>query len=465
MATLELGQLVEATGGRLMRGDPGRRVDFFTIDARLMKPGGVFFALKGSRTDGHAYLAQALAGGAAAAVVEREPRAADPAPEALIRVDDVAGALARAGRHLRRTRRDVQWIGLTGSNGKTTTKEMIAAGLSATRRTHRTPGNYNNRLGVPLTLLALPDDAEVAVIEMGMSAPGEIAELTEIVDPDIGLVTNIHAVHTAFFRSLDDLAAAKGELFALLRDDAVAVVNADEMHVRVQASRHVGPQVTFGRAADVDVRLEAVEGRYTPGTALVVRHGEATHRLQLRIGGTHAAFNALAALATLAAAGVELGPAAERIERLEPGPGRGKLHRLDRGIVVVDDSYNSSPPALAAVLETLRQSEPAGRRVLVLGDMLELGAMEEALHREAGRRAGTAGVQLFVAVGKLARFAAEAARRNAVADVHHFPTATKAAEALPGMLAPGDLVVIKGSRAVRLERVVQAVTTAFEEVG
>lgn len=464
MPAVSLAQLAQDAGGELLRGDGAAVVRSFDIDTRRMRPGGCFFALKGARTDGHEFLGEAARTGAAVAVVQHAPAAEAPAPPALIRVDDTAAALARCGAQVRRRHTDTRWIALTGSNGKTTTKEMIAEGLAARRRVHRTPGNFNNRLGVSLSLLALPDDAEIAVLELAMSGPGEIAELTAMTDPDVGLVTNVRAVHMAYFESLDDVAAAKGELFAVLREQATAVVNLDDVHVRVQAARHAGPRVTFGHHPSADLRLESVENRLLPGASLSLRYRGESLRLQLGMAGTHAALNALAALATVVAADEDLRAAAERIERLEAGPGRGKVHRLDRGIVVVDESYNNSPPALASVLETLRVTEPPGRRVLVFGDMLELGSMSPALHREAGRRAAAAGVTLLIAVGPESRETAENARRSGVPEVYHHADSRAAAASVREMLHDGDLVVVKGSRAIRMERIVGALIGTHEGV-
>jgi len=448
--------LLEDTGGTLLRGDAEAMVTSFGIDTRRLAAGAAFFALKGSRDDGHRFLGDAARAGALLAVVERDPGPDAPAPPALILVDDGAKALGRCAAAARRRLRDTRWIAVTGSNGKTTTKELAAAGLAARRRVHRTPGNLNNLLGVPLTLLAGFEEAEFAVIELAMSAPGEIAELTAIVDPDIGLLTNVRAVHMAFFASLDDVAAAKGELFAVLRDEATAVVNLDDAHVRVQAARHVGPRVTYGQHPAADLRLERIENRLFPGAALTFRHRGESLRVQLKMAGTHSAVNALAALATVVAAGEDLHAAAERIEQLEAGPGRGQLHRLERGIVLVDESYNCSPPALASVLDTLRTSEPAGRRVLVLGDMLELGPMSGALHREAGRRAVAAGVRLLVAVGAESKETAEAARRAGLDEVHPYADSAAAAQQIGRLLRDGDLVVVKGSHGIRTDRIVAA---------
>ena len=355
----------------------------------------------------------------------------------------------------------MRWIGVTGSNGKTTTKEMIAAGLSASAKVHRTPGNLNNHLGVPLTLLAMPDDTEIAVIELAMSGYGEIAALTRTIDPDIAMITNVRAVHMSAFSSLDDVAAAKGEMFAVLRDEATAVVNLDDAQVRVQATRHTGPQVTFGQHAEAQLRLDGIRNQYLPGATLIFVHEQKSRRVQLRIGGAFAAQNALAALAVIFAAGVDLDEAVARIEQVEAGPGRGQVHRLDGEILLIDDSYNSNPPAVSAVLETLRLSEPSGRRVLVFGDMLELGNMDAALHREAGRRAAAAGVQLLVTVGPLSKEMAEAARRDGVETVRHHSDSKECAAAILEYVGPGDLIVVKGSRALQMERVVQALKTGL----
>jgi UDP-N-acetylmuramoyl-tripeptide--D-alanyl-D-alanine ligase len=460
---ISLARLVQVTGGKLLRGEPETKVRSFVIDTRRLERGGVFFALHGERTDGHLFLGDAAQRGAAAAVVQRDVEGDGPLPDALIRVDDVEAALGRCGHDVRRSLGAKTWIAVTGSNGKTTTKDLIAEGLGAGRRVHRTPGNLNNHLGVPLSLLSCPEGVEAVVLELGMSGYGEIARLTEMTDPDVGLVTNVRAAHLEAFESLDDIAAAKGEMFAVMRQDATSVVNLDDPLVRVQAARHAGPRTTFGQHHDADLKLEELHSRFFPGTTMSLRYQGRSHRVQLKIGGAHSAFNALAAAAVVVAAGGELEPALERIERFEAGSGRGRVHFLSRGMVLVDDSYNSSPAALASVLETLRVSEPTGRRVLVMGDMLELGRMEGALHREAGKRAASAGVKLLFAVGALSRAAAESARRAGVPEVHHHADSAKAAESVAEYLEDGDLIVVKGSRGMTMERVVQALLAELGE--
>ena len=463
MPTLEIGALAEATGGALIQGDPHARVNSYVIDSRRAGAGSAFFAIKGTRTDGHRFVGEAAHNGAALVFIEHDLDAGQETPDAVIRVDDAIAALGLCGQYVRRHWDSVLWLAVTGSNGKTSTKELLAAGLSATRRVHKTLGNFNNHLGAPLSILAMPDDTEAAVLELGMSSAGEIASLAAMTDPDIGLVTNVRAAHLEFFDSLDGIAAAKGELFATLRDEATSVVNLDDMHVRVQATRHIGPRITYGQHASANVKLEALDSSFFPGTAFRFHFRDTVRTVRLKMGGAHAAFNALAALAAVVAAGEELDPAIELIRQVEPGPGRGKVHQLERGILLVDDSYNCSPAALASVLDTFKLAEPRGRKVLVLGDMQELGHLSEALHREAGKRAAVAGVGLLFAVGSLARGAAEVARRAGVPEVHHHADANKAAESVGEFLRSGDMVVVKGSRGMKLERVVQALLDRRQE--
>jgi len=445
---------VEATGGRLVSGDTQLRVTSYAIDSRKLAAGGAFFALPGTRADGHAFLGDAARSGAVAAVVSRIPEGAGPVPAALIVVDDVAAALARSGAYARR-RITGTVVAITGSAGKTTTKELVAAGLSASRRVHRTTGNLNNELGLPLSLLSCPDDAEAAVVELGMNGPGQIAFLARLADPDVAVVTNVRPVHLEFFESIEGIAAAKGELFATLRDDATSVVNLDDPRVRIQAARHAGPRVTFGRPEHADLVLEAVTDRFLPGAGVAFRHGGRHYDVTLRIGGSHAALDAIAAAAVLVACGVELQPALNAISSVEPAAGRGRLLRLPDNVTVVDDTYNSNPEALASVLATLASSTPAGRRVLVMGDMLELGPDAPGFHRASGELAARSGVGMLVGVGPLSRQAVDAARRAGM-EAHGLDDANQAARSVPPWIRAGDLVVVKGSRGMKLEIVVEA---------
>ena len=462
MPTLKVSEILQATGGTLLSGDPSHSVTSYAIDTRKLTAGAAFFALPGTKVDGHSFVGDAARAGALLAIVARAPGGGGPFPATMIQVDDVAAALARCGAYARQRIRG-KVVAITGSAGKTTTKEFVAAGLAVSARVHRTTGNLNNELGVPLSLLSCPDDAEFAVLEIAMNGPGQIAFLARLVDPDVALVTNVLPVHLEFFGSIDDIAAAKGELFAVLREGATSVVNLEDGHVRVQATRHAGPRVTFGRAESADVRLEQIENRYVPGASLRLSHAGRSHSISLKIGGTHAALDAFAAAAAIVACGVALGPALTGIARTEPAPGRGRLTHLPEGVVVVADTYNSNPEALASVLATLAASPTEGRRVLVMGDMLELGPRSVVFHQEAGVLAAHSKVALLVGVGPFARHAVEAARHAGI-EVHAVDNAAQAAQAVPGLLRPGDLVVIKGSRGVRLELVVDALVSRRGEV-
>jgi len=456
MPPLKVGEIAAAANGVVVEGDPERLVDSFSIDSRALRPGGAFFALPGSRHDGHEYLPDAAKAQAALAVVARHLPPDWGRPPALVRVEDTAAALAACGALARKKIGVAPVYAVTGSAGKTTTKELLAAGLSARARVHRTHGNLNNHLGVPLTLLACPADAQAVVLELAMSGPGEIAFLAQMADPDVGLITNVRPVHMEYFRTLDDIAAAKGELFAVLRAEAAAVVNLDDEHVRLQAARHAGPRVTFGRHASADVYLESLEDRFLPGAGLTFRYQGRMRRLDLRLAGAHSAIDALAALAAVVAGGADLDAAVAAMAELSPPPGRGRVRSLPQGVTVVDDTYNSNPAALASVLRTMSATQVTGRKVLVMGDMLELGEEEAAYHKDAGRQAALAGVQVLMTVGALARLAGEAARKVGLPEVRHEPDAATAAREILPLVRPGDLIVVKGSRGVRLEVVVEA---------
>lgn len=465
MPELSVGDLVEATGGTLLRGDPGERVTSYAIDTRRMGQNGAFFALKGTRADGHRFLADAARRGASVAVVHEDVDDSGQAPAALIRVKDTTEALGDCGAWVRRRLAEMKVVAITGSTGKTTTKELTAVGLAPGRRVHRNVGNLNNHLGVPLTLLACPDDTEIAVLELGMSGPGEIAYLAKMCRPDVGVVLNIRPVHMEFFRTLDDVAAAKGELFAVLSPEAVSVVNRDDPHVRLQSQRHDGPRVTFGRNVQSDLRLESVDDHFVPGATFRYRFRNGSRTVRLRLGGAHAASDALAALAVVQAMGEDLEAASEAMGRVEPGPGRGKVLDLFNGARLVDDSYNSSPAALESVLETLRNSSCPGRKILVMGDMLELGVQGRTYHHEAGRKAAAAGVEVMIGVGPLTRTSLESARRSGVKEVHHEKDSVSAAKYLAGRMQSGDLVVVKGSRGVKLDRLVDEIVRGQRTTG
>lgn len=455
MPSLNLGELTEAMHGRLVQGNPETVVSSYSIDTRDLEPGGLFFALKGEHTDGHHFLDAAARIQAKAAVIQTLPERSTDAPEALIQVDDVVYAMAEAAKLAREKLYEAEWVGLTGSAGKTTTKEFTAAILATSGRTHRTQGNLNNHLGVPLSVLAAPDDTERVVIEMGMSAPGEIAYLTDIIDPDVGLVTNVQPAHLEFFPDVEAIAAAKGELFACLREDAIGVVNWDDPRVRVQAYRHPGPQLRFGRHDSTDLKLVDLPHGFQASSTFTVQHEGTAYPVELTLGGAAAARNALAALAIGIALGIPLPDAIEALHSVQPGIGRGQRHALKKGVTLIDDAYNCSPGALQSVLESVSTNPVTGRKVFIFGDMLELGDAEKRFHVEAAKDFYDAGIDLLITVGHRARWAAEEAKRLGISTVESFKTSKEAMSSIVSFIQPNDFIIVKGSRGVRLDRIVQ----------
>ncbi len=445
-----------AMGGSLA-GDRGAATGV-SIDSRTLAPGDLFFAIRGPRHDGHAFVPAAFRAGAAGSVVAADAAVPAPGPGDgfVIRVADptaALGALARA----ERSASGARIVAVTGSLGKTTTKEAAAAALAARYSVFRSPGNRNNQWGLPLSLLARKDE-EVGVVELGMSAPGEIRALTRIALPDCGVITTIAETHLEFFDGIAGIAAAKGELYAALPPGATAVVNADDALVAAQAGRFAGRKVTCGFAAGADVRGSGYAARPAGLSFSVSAFGGPRVTVSCGLSGRHNARNLLAGLAAATVLGTPLDRAAESLRSLRPLPGRGARVALGCGAEAVDETYNASPRALRAVIgEFVRQ--PARRRLLVAGDMLELGAAAEALHRDCGRFAHAAGLDLIVGVGPLgAVLADEAAALGSRTLAAGSPE--EAAALLGDELRPGDRVLFKASRGVRLETAIRRLEPA-----
>ena len=462
MARLSLATIARAVGGRLVlgrrppEGGAEREIDGYSIDSRTVRPGDLFFAIVGPRMDGHDFVNAALAKGAAVAVVAKGTEAKYPDAPALVRVKDTTRALQDLGAHVRRAR-PLRVVGITGSAGKTTAKEMTAAVLGGRFSVLKSEGNLNNAYGLPLMLLRLGADHETAVLEMGMSYKGEIARLVEIADPDVGAILNVLRVHLEHFGTLDRIAEAKGELFRGMRKDAVAVYNADDRLVTRLGRAFAGPGISYGIGARMArVRAEAIEVEGLGGSRFVLRHDGGSVPVRLSLPGRHNIYNALAAASMGVACGLDDEEIRHGLESARPAGMRGVLHRLPNGIDVLDDSYNSNPAAMERAIEALTAAEPSGRRVLVSGDMLELGPYEGRAHVRLGKLAAEAGIDLFVAVGPQSARAADAARAAGAVEVRHFPDSESAAPFVVSAARPGDLVLVKGSRGMRMERVVEA---------
>ena len=420
------------------------KVGGWSVDTRTQNPGDVFFALRGPNHDGHSFVGTALEKGAAALVVDHP----SGAREELVVSDVLAAMQQLAG--WARTRWGGRVVGVTGSAGKTTTKDAIAHLLGVELAVGKTVGNLNNHLGVPLSILRLPDQCRVAVLEMGMNHAGEIRNLAAIARPDVGVVTNVAYAHTESFDSIDGVAAAKRELIEGLPPDGVAVLNADDPRVLGFRDAHPGPAVTFGFSQCAEVRAE----RFEPHAA-----GTRFHALgvafETGLAGRHGVMNLLAAIAVARLFGISAPKLTEAVRSFAAGKMRGE--RLERdGIVIWNDCYNSNPAAARAMLDVLSQT-PAGRHIAVLGEMLELGRVSAEQHRELGRYAAGQGIDLLVGVQGEARAMVDAAVGAGLARsaAFFFDDAAEAGDFVRRTIGPGDAVLFKGSRGVRVERALE----------
>jgi UDP-N-acetylmuramoyl-tripeptide--D-alanyl-D-alanine ligase len=459
-----LEDVAAATAGRIVAGAPGLRVSGVTIDSRRVDPGQLFVAIAGPRFDGHDFVAEAEARGAAAALVHRDVQA--PPGFALVRVADTTRGLADLARHAR-AQAEVPVVCITGSAGKTTTKEMTAALLGTRGPVLKTEGNLNNQYGLPLMLLRLRPEHSAAILELGMSAAGELRALSSIARPDVAVITMVAPVHLEFFASVDEIAAAKAEILEGLAEDGVAVLNGDDVRVKQIGEAHRGRGgrvVWFGRDRAFDVSAEGWRGT-VHGMRFVLRIGGKAEEVALPLPGPHFLANFLAAAAVAHHLGIGIGTIAETATTLKAASHRGEVVSLGQGITLLDDCYNSNPTAVEAAVTALGLAA-RGRRVAFLGDMLELGPTGPELHRQTGETVGGR-LDLLVAVGPLAEGFLEGARRagRAPEALVAFPDASAAAAAAPDLVRPGDAVLVKGSRGVRMEAIVDALRTRFGAVG
>ena len=420
-------------------------VNGWSIDSRTLRPGDLFFALRGPTHDGHAYVAEVLGKGAVGVVVDREVDREVAGAGPVLKVEDSLAALQTVASAARR-----EWagqvVGVTGSAGKTTTKDVIADMLSEGVKTAKTEGNLNNHVGLPLSLLRIADDAQVAVLEMGMNHAGEIRALAEIARPNVGVVTNVGFAHMENFDSIDGVASAKRELIEALPFDGTAVLNADDQRVAAFAQVHPGPVVTYGESPRATVRAEDV--RFSED-GLAFRVGKV--QFEGSLTGRHSVSNLLAGIAVAGIFGIAPERLTERVRKIQPGKMRGQRFR-HQGILVFDDCYNSNPDAARAMLSVLRDT-PARRRIAVLGEMLELGRWAEPLHRAVGNYAAECGIDVLVGLRGAACYMLDAAKRSGLrADAaFFFDDPVPAGQLVRSLAQSGDAVLFKGSRGVHVE--------------
>ncbi|HEV8148147.1 MAG TPA: UDP-N-acetylmuramoyl-tripeptide--D-alanyl-D-alanine ligase [Bryobacteraceae bacterium] len=417
----------------------------WSVDSRTLQPGDVYFALRGPNHDGHAYVAECFAKGAVAAVVDREAEAAG----VIFRVADVLQGLQRLAARARK-KWNGEVVAVTGSAGKTTTKDVIAEMLTEGMQTAKNAGNLNNHVGVPLALLRIPGDARAAVIEMGMNHAGEIRALASIAQPQMGVVTNVGYAHIENFDSVDAIAAAKRELIESLGPSGTAILNADDPRVAGFAASHPGRSLLYGQSSSAQVRAEDVQYALDG-----VHFRVGTTQFKSALTGRHSISNILAGIAVAGEYGIAPDRLRVRVRNLRPGPMRGERLAV-RGMVVYNDCYNSNPDAARAMLDVLRDT-PAARRIAVLGEMLELGRWAEPLHRDVGNYAAANRIDVLVGIRGAARHMTDAVKRSGSrADAAFFFEDPREAGRLVRTLArPGDAILFKGSRGVRVERALE----------
>jgi UDP-N-acetylmuramoyl-tripeptide--D-alanyl-D-alanine ligase len=422
----------------------------YSIDSRTLNPGDLFIALPGERFDGHDYVQAALEKGAVAAIVQADRKIAGD-QRRLLHVEDTLRALQSLGAAARRL-----WgkplLAVTGSAGKTTTKDILAHLLAKRFRVMKSTGNLNNHIGLPLQLLKLEAEHDLAVVEMGMNHPGEIRALAALAQQDLAVVTCVAPVHLEFFESIAEIARAKYEIIETLHPGGVAVLNADDEYVSQFGRDFKGTVVTFGIHRAADVSAQSVKLNGVAGSEFELVAGSVREAVKLPLVGEHNIYNALAAAGAALERGVSPSEVAAALATLRPSEKRGQVLEL-RGAAIINDCYNSNPRALDAMIDTLA-SMTAQRRILVAGEMLELGPTAEALHRESGRHAADKKIDVVIGVRGLARALAEAACGAGV-QAQFLETPEQAGDWLARELRPGDAVLLKASRSVKLERALE----------
>lgn len=456
--SIRLDDLVAATGGRLLGPTTVTQFTTAAVDSRHVTPGSLFVALRGERVDGHAFVSEAATNGATVALVERPVTLPNGSDVALVQVPDSLSALQELAAWWR-SRSAVRVVGITGSTGKTIAKEIVADVLARTRTVLRNEGNLNSETGLPMTLLRLEPAHDVAVLEMSMYTEGEIARLTEIARPEIGVVLAVHPTHLERAGSIEAIARAKSELPAALPADGLAVLNADDPRVAAMAAVTAAEVRTYGLRPDASVRAADIESLGLGGTVFTLEAPWGIRRMHSAMPGRHLVPHALAAVAVAERFEVPLDEVEAALAAGSHADHRMAVMTAASGATLIDDTYNASPVSVSAALDFLAETPLAAgrRRYAVLGDMLELGPDEERLHREIGAKA--AGIVAgLLAVGERGRWIAEAARQAGLARVDTVADADEAATAFDRSIpaTAGDLVLVKGSRGVALDRLVDA---------
>ena len=458
---LTLEEISNAVGG-VLNGPGSQKVTGYSIDSRTLQPGALFFAVKGPRFDGHDFVQQVFQKNAAAAVVEERTTTYSGST---IRVKSTVEALQTLATEVRR-----RWgkpiIGITGSAGKTTTKEMVAAVLGKKFTVLRSMGNLNNEFGLPLCLLRVERYQNIGVLEMGMSAKGEIRKLASIAEPNEGVVTNVNPVHLEFFKSVDEIAEAKAELLEGLHDPKVGYLNNDDSRVRAMSRKFSGKIITYGIKSVAAFKVQQIQDLGLDGTAFTVHHDRRDLQFVLPLLGQHNVANALAAIAVGATHDVSWEQIREALAEMKPEKMRGQVVKFREGFAVIDDSYNSNPRALSEMIRFMGKLQGFQRKILVAGEMLELGPEGSEMHRNCGREAAKAGFETIIAVQGQAAEILEGAFEAGMnrSRLKFGRDAVETGDILARTVRKGDVVLIKGSRGVKLEQALNTLRATFSSM-
>jgi UDP-N-acetylmuramoyl-tripeptide--D-alanyl-D-alanine ligase len=451
MNSLRLSQIAQFAGASLQSGDGTAVVSRINTDSRTIKPGELFVALRGENFDAHDFVEAAANAGAVGALVNRNWKGRVPKNLALLRASDPLHAYQQIAANYRRSL-TLKVLAITGSNGKTSTKDFAASVLARKFRVTKTEGNFNNHIGLPRTILEATSQDEVAVWEIGMNHPGEIAQLSEIAAPDAGIITNIGVAHIEFMGSREAIAREKGALAEAVGPQGTVILNADDPFSHAIAARARAKVVfagtTGGTVGAIEIRQSA------DGSEFTILEGAHRCRAQLPVAGLHMVQNALLAVAAGRVFGLSIEESAAGLAAAPLTKARLQIKEIG-GVHFLDDSYNANPDSMKAALRTLVELDTEGKRIAVLGEMRELGRESEAGHREVGETAATLGIHHLITIGDMAEFIAEGARTAGLSKISSVRSTREAAELLGEVAAAGDLILIKGSRAARTEEVIE----------
>ena len=457
--------ILHATGGTIISGKRGGIFNGVATDSRQTVKGNLFIPLKGEKFDGHDFIAGAVRAGAAGFLIQKGSE--DKIPRqfedtTVIGVGDTLKALGDIA-HFWRKKCKATIVAITGSTGKTTTKEMIATITGLTKKVMKARGNYNNLIGLPLSILQIDEGHEVAILEMGTNAPGEIGRLTRIAAPDIGLITNIGPAHLEGLKSLDAVREEKCDLFRNMAETGVAIINIDDKKMLISKKEWRGKSITFGFRKNADVSADTIKIKGRQGLTFTIKIGMFRQEITMSVVGNHNIYNALAAAASSWALGIEYPTICQGLKAFQPVSGRMEIHRLNNGAFIINDTYNANPASFRAALETLKDLKASHESTVIMGDMLELGDRAEEMHEGIGSLMADTEVGTIFLRGRLSpATAAGALKRNMSGDqIFFFETPDEIIPHLVSRVKKGDWILVKGSRQTKMEDAVRKIMEAF----